>query len=210
MKHFFLLLIFVMSDAIADEPVILVLGDSLSAAYGIERSQGWVSLLENRLAEKGYPHKVVNASISGDTTAGGLSRLPRALSQFSPDILIIELGANDGLRGLTNRQTRQHLTQMITLAQAVSSRPLLLGMMLPPNFGKAFTEKFLLIYQELAEEQDVPLVPFFLEGVADRPEWMQGDGLHPRAEGQPRMLEHVWKELAPMLERQNGTKLTRQ
>lgn len=199
-----------MSDAIAEEPVILVLGDSLSAAYGIERSQGWVALLENRLTEQGYPHKVANASISGDTTAGGLSRLPRALAQFNPAILIIELGANDGLRGLTNQQTRQHLDQMITLAQAAPSRPLLLGMMLPPNFGKAFTEKFLLIYQELAKERDVALVPFFLEGVADRPEWMQGDGLHPRAEGQPRMLEHVWKELVPMLESPNDTKLTRQ
>ncbi len=200
----FLLLFFVMSNALADKPVILVLGDSLSAAYGIERSQGWVALLENRLVEEGYPYQVVNASISGDTTAGGLSRLPRALDQFQPEIVIIELGANDGLRGLNNDQTRLHLNQMITLVRAVPSRPLLLGIMLPPNFGKAFSEKFLLIYQELAEQLNVPLVPFLLEGVADHPELMQGDGLHPRAEGQPFMLELVWLKLQPMLKPQKS------
>lgn len=200
----FLLLFFVMSNALADKPVILVLGDSLSAAYGIERSQGWVALLENRLVEEGYPYQVVNASISGDTTAGGLSRLPRALDQFQPEIVIIELGANDGLRGLNNDQTRLHLNQMITLVRAVPSRPLLLGIMLPPNFGKAFSEKFLLIYQELAEQLNVPLVPFLLEGVADHPELMQEDGLHPRAEGQPFMLELVWLKLQPMLKPQKS------
>ncbi|MCW8890619.1 MAG: arylesterase [Sedimenticola sp.] len=204
MKRLFLLLIIFMSNTVAAEPVILVLGDSLSAAYGIERNLGWVALLENRLAEKGYPHKVVNASISGDTTAGGLSRLPPALDRFQPEIVIIELGANDGLRGLTNRQTRHHLSRMITLVQELPSQPLLLGMMLPPNFGKAFTEKFLKIYQDLAEQYQVPLVPFFLEGVADHPEWMQGDGLHPRAEGQPRMLEHVWLKLEPLLQIQQA------
>jgi len=191
---------FVISNVPAAEPVILVLGDSLSAAYGIERSRGWVALLQNRLQQAGYPHRVVNASISGDTTAGGLSRLPQALAQFQPDILIIELGGNDGLRGLGNRQTRDHLDQMITLARAARSRPLLLGMMLPPNFGKAFTEKFLQIYRDLAEQRRVPLVPFFLEGVADRPDWMQGDGIHPNASGQPLMLEHVWAQLQPLLD----------
>lgn len=191
---------FVISNVPAAEPVILVLGDSLSAAYGIERNRGWVALLQNRLQQAGYPHRVVNASISGDTTAGGLSRLPQALEQFQPDILIIELGGNDGLRGLGNRQTRDHLDQMITLARAAHSRPLLLGMMLPPNFGKVFTEKFLQIYRDLAEQRRVPLVPFFLEGVADRPDWMQGDGIHPNAAGQPLMLEHVWAQLEPMLD----------
>lgn len=189
-----------MSNVPAAEPVILVLGDSLSAAYGIERSRGWVALLQHRLQQAGYPHRVVNASISGDTTAGGLTRLPQALEQFQPDVLIIELGGNDGLRGLGNRQTRDHLDQMITLARAAHSRPLLLGMMLPPNFGTAFTEKFLRIYQDLAEQRRVPLVPFFLEGVADRPDWMQGDGIHPNAAGQPLMLEHVWAQLQPMLD----------
>jgi len=191
---------FVISNVPAAEPVILVLGDSLSAAYGIERSRGWVALLQDRLQQAGYPHRVVNASISGDTTAGGLSRLPQALEQFQPDILIIELGGNDGLRGLGNDQTRDHLDQMITLARAAHSRPLLLGMMLPPNFGKTFTEKFLQIYRDLAEQRRVPLVPFFLEGVADRPDWMQGDGIHPNAAGQPLMLEHVWAQLQPLLD----------
>jgi acyl-CoA thioesterase-1 len=121
------------------------------------------------------------------------------MEQFNPQILIIELGGNDGLRGLGNRQTQDHLDQMITLAREADSRPLLLGMMLPPNFGKAFSEKFLGIYRELAEQRDVPLVPFFLQGVADRPEWMQGDGIHPNAAGQPLMLEHVWERLQPML-----------
>ncbi|WP_321528079.1 arylesterase [Sedimenticola selenatireducens] len=200
MKKLFLLLMFVISNVPAAEPVILVLGDSLSAAYGIERSRGWVALLQDRLQQAGYPHRVVNASISGDTTAGGLSRLPQALEQFQPDILIIELGGNDGLRGLGNDQTRDHLDQMITLARAAHSRPLLLGMMLPPNFGKAFTEKFLQIYRDLAEQRRVPLVPFFLEGVADRPDWMQGDGIHPNAAGQPLMLEHVWTQLQPLLD----------
>ncbi len=189
-----------MSNVAAAEPIILVLGDSLSAAYGIQRDQGWVALLQQRLRQSGFPHRVVNASISGDTTAGGLTRLPQALKQFKPEILIIELGGNDGLRGLGSRQTRDHLDQMITLARAAHSRPLLLGMMLPPNFGKAFTEKFLQLYRDLAEQRAVPLVPFFLDGVADRPEWMQGDGIHPNAEGQPRMLEHVWDQLQPMLE----------
>ncbi|PLX63190.1 arylesterase [Sedimenticola selenatireducens] len=200
MKKLFLLLMFVISNVPAAEPVILVLGDSLSAAYGIERSRGWVALLQDRLQQAGYPHRVVNASISGDTTAGGLSRLPQALEQFQPDILIIELGGNDGLRGLGNDQTRDHLDQMITLARAAHSRPLLLGMMLPPNFGKTFTEKFLQIYRDLAEQRRVPLVPFFLEGVADRPDWMQGDGIHPNAAGQPLMLEHVWAQLQPLLD----------
>ncbi|WP_428610179.1 arylesterase [Sedimenticola sp.] len=200
MKKLFLLLIFAMSNVAAAEPIILVLGDSLSAAYGIQRDQGWVALLQQRLRQSGFPHRVVNASISGDTTAGGLTRLPQALKQFKPEILIIELGGNDGLRGLGSRQTRDHLDQMITLARAAHSRPLLLGMMLPPNFGKAFTEKFLQLYRDLAEQRAVPLVPFFLDGVADRPEWMQGDGIHPNAEGQPRMLEHVWDQLQPMLE----------
>lgn len=200
MKKLFLLLFFAFSPVSAAEPVILVLGDSLSAGYGIERSRGWVALLQNRLRETGYPHRVVNASISGDTTAGGLARLPRALEQFQPDILIIELGGNDGLRGIATRQTREHLDRMITLARAAESRPLLLGMMLPPNFGKAFTEKFLLLYRDLAAQRRVPLVPFFLAGVADRPEWMQGDGIHPNADGQPLMLEHVWERLRPMLD----------
>jgi acyl-CoA thioesterase-1 len=200
MKKLFLMLLFVISTCQAETPVIMVLGDSLSAAYGIESDAGWVSLLQRRLSDRGYPHQVVNTSISGDTTSGGLSRLPRALEQFRPDILIIELGANDGLRGIATALTRRNITRMIALCRAADCQVLLLGMMLPPNFGKAFTEKFLQLYRDISGEARIPLVPFFLEGVADRPEWMQADGLHPNAQGQPRMLEHVWKGLVPLLE----------
>ena len=185
----------------ANEPLrILALGDSLTAGFGLKPSDGFTVQLQRSLAARGISAVVLNAGVSGDTTAGGLSRLPQALEQFQPDILIIELGGNDGLRGLGNDQTRDHLDQMITLARAAHSRPLLLGMMLPPNFGKAFTEKFLQIYRDLAEQRRVPLVPFFLEGVADRPDWMQGDGIHPNAAGQPLMLEHVWTQLQPLLD----------
>ncbi|MCW8907383.1 MAG: arylesterase [Sedimenticola sp.] len=200
MKKLFLLLFFIVSSASAEAPVVMVLGDSLSAAYGIEQERGWVALLQQRLQARGYPHRVVNASISGETTAGGLARLPGALQRFRPSILIIELGGNDGLRGLGNQQTREHLQRMITLAREAGAGPLLLGMMLPPNFGKAFTQKFRQMYRELAQEESVPLVPFFLDGVANDPLMMQGDGIHPTAEGQPRMLDNVWPVLQPMLE----------
>lgn len=183
----------------AAEPVILVVGDSLSAAYGIEQDAGWVTLLQQRLQKQGYPHRVVNASISGDTTRGGLTRLPVALEQFKPEIVLIELGGNDGLRGLGFTQTRSNLTEMVQLSNSNGSRVLLLGMMLPPNFGKAFTEKFLQLYHDVAEREGIPLVPFFLDGVADRAEWMQRDGIHPNEQGQLRMLDNVWPTLEPLL-----------
>ncbi|MES9877137.1 MAG: arylesterase [Candidatus Sedimenticola sp. PURPLELP] len=183
----------------ANSPVILVIGDSLSAAYGIEQDAGWISLLQKRLLEQGYPHQVVNASISGDTTYGGLNRLPAAIERSTPSLVLIELGGNDGLRGFNFNQTRDNLSKMIGLSRASGSRVLLLGMMMPPNFGKAFTERFLGLYKDLAETEAVPLVPFFLDGVADRPELMQQDGLHPTAEGQPTMLDNVWPHLVPLL-----------
>jgi len=176
-----------------------VVGDSLSAAYGIRTQHGWVNLLQQRLELHTENHQVVNASISGDTTQGGLTRLAPALDQFEPAILIIELGGNDGLRGVNLRETRSNLAQMIELGQQSGSKVLLLGMMLPPNFGKTFTEKFLQMYADLADEYRVQLVPFFLDGVADRQEWMQSDGIHPNEMGQPRMMENVWETLEPML-----------
>ncbi|MCP4995726.1 MAG: arylesterase [Gammaproteobacteria bacterium] len=200
MKNLFpFMLLFMTLHSHAEPPVILVLGDSLSAGYGIDRDAGWVNLLQNRLNEQNYSHRVINASISGDTTANGLARLPLALERFSPSIIIIELGGNDGLRGLRLDQSRHNLSQMIDLAQAADCRVLLLGMMLPPNFGRSDTQKFLQIYQDLAAERSLPLVPFFLEGVVNRPEWMQMDSLHPKAEAQPRMLENVWVVLQPIL-----------
>ena len=183
----------------ANSPVILVLGDSLSAAYGIDQKAGWVNLLQQRLQQQGFPHQVVNSSISGDTTFGGINRLPGALKRFKPSIVLIELGANDGLRGLGLDQTRGNISSMVDQVRQADSQAVLLGIMLPPNFGKAFTQRFLKIYHEVAEEKAVTLVPFLLEGVADRMEWMQGDGLHPNEGGQPRILENVWMVLEPLL-----------
>ena len=185
--------------AAGQEAAIVILGDSLSAAYGINKEAGWVNLLRQRLADGGYPHRVINSSISGDTTIGGVTRLPAVLDKYRPELLLIELGANDGLRGLGLQQTRENLERMIDLGRGVGSRVLLLGMMLPPNFGKAFTERFLQLFKDVAESKEVALVPFFLANVADRPERMQADGLHPNALGQPQMLEHVWLQLEPML-----------
>lgn len=184
----------------SEAPVILVVGDSLSAAHGIDRQKGWTGLLQQRLGQQGFPHRVVNASISGDTTAGGLARLPAALEQHRPAIVILELGANDGLRGLSLVQVRRNLGRMIDLAQQHGARVLLLGMRMPPNLGPLYTEKFQAVYRELAQEKRVPLVPFLLEGVARDPALMQSDGLHPNGAAQPRLLDNVWPLLLPLLD----------
>ena len=189
-----------MTTAEAASRPIMIVGDSLSAAYGIELDAGWVNLLRQRLADAGYDHPVINASISGDTTAGGLTRLPDALDRYQPGIVVIELGGNDGLRGLAFEQTRENLAGMIRSARASGARVLLLGMMMPPNFGKRFTEKFLQMYHDLAADERVPLVPFFLAGVAEEPALMQEDGIHPNAAGQPLMLDNVWPELLQLLQ----------
>ncbi len=181
---------------------ILVVGDSLSAAYGIEKERGWVALLQRRLQEQAFGYQVINASISGDTTRGGLSRLPTALQREKPRVLIIALGGNDGLRGFSPEQTRSNLRAMIAKGRDAGARVLLLGVKLPENYGRAFTEKFHRIYLELASEQGVALVPFFLEGVAETRALMQPDGIHPAAEAQPRILDNVWTGLAPLLEAQ--------
>lgn len=194
-----LLLLYTTSIEAAARPIMIV-GDSLSAAYGIELDAGWVNLLRQRLGAEGYAQGVVNASISGDTTAGGLTRLPEALDRYEPGIVVIELGGNDGLRGLAFEQSRENLARMIRLARGAGAEVLLLGMMMPPNFGKQFTEKFLQMYHDLAAEERVPLVPFFLAGVADEPALMQDDGIHPNAAGQPLMLDNVWPALLQLLE----------
>ena len=178
---------------------ILVIGDSLSAAYGIEKRLGWVALLQQRLREQNPNARVINASITGDTTRGGLARLPAALERERPNIVIIALGGNDGLRGFAPQQTRTNLRQMIEQSRAIGAEVLLLGVKLPMNYGRAFGEKFHRVYLELAKEQQVPTVPFFLEGVAETRELMQPDGIHPAVEAQPRILENVWERLAPML-----------
>ena len=180
-------------------PVILVYGDSLSAAYGIPRDQGWVALLERRLAEEGLPHQVINASVSGETTSGGLYRLPTLIEEHHPALLILALGANDGLRGLPLEQTADNLEAIVKRAKRERIRVLLIGMHLPPNYGPAYTRKFHALFREVAQRQKVRLVPFLLEGVATRPELFLPDGLHPGVRAQPRLLDNVWPELMPLL-----------
>ena len=183
----------------ADVPVILVLGDSLSAGYGIPVERGWVNLLQLRLAERSFPHRVVNASISGDTTAGGLSRLPTALERDHPAIVILELGANDGLRGQPIMTLAANLSRLIEQAQQAGSRVLLAEMRIPPNYGPAYTQKFQATFGQLAKHYDIPLIPFLLDGVAGDQALIQDDGLHPRAEAQGRILDNVWAVLEPAL-----------
>lgn len=186
----------------AETPVVLVLGDSLSAAYGIPVDQGWVSLLQRRLAERGFPHRVVNASISGDTSSGGLNRLPAALTREHPALVILELGANDGLRGLPIPMMTANLARLIDLAQQAGAKVALAEMRIPPNYGPLYTQRFQAAFGELAQRYHLPLIPFLLDGVAGNPALIQDDGLHPRAEAQPRILDNVWPTLAPLLPQQ--------
>ncbi len=188
------------SAAALSSPAILVLGDSLSAGYGIPTGKGWVDLLQARLAEAGFPHRVVNASISGDTSRGGLSRLPDALELHAPRLLILELGGNDGLQGLSLDELRDNLRRIIDIARdAGVEHVVLLGMKIPPNYGPYYADGFSALYRSLAQEQDLPLVDFLLEGIATRPGMMQEDGIHPTERAQDRMLENVWQVLEPLL-----------
>ncbi|HMR04099.1 MAG TPA: arylesterase [Candidatus Competibacter phosphatis] len=187
------------SAARAESPVILVLGDSLSAGYGIPVEKGWVSLLQRRLAERGFPYRVVNASISGDTTSGGLSRLPAALELHRPAIVVLELGANDGLRGQPPMAMSRNLSRMIEQSQQAGARVVLAEMRIPPNYGPLYAQKFQATFGELAQHYAIPLIPFLLDGVAGNPALIQDDGLHPRAEAQPRILDNVWAVLEPAL-----------
>lgn len=180
-------------------PTILVFGDSLSAAYGIPREQGWVTLLQQRLKDKGLPYQVANASISGETTSGGLSRMQSALDQYKPDIVLLELGANDGLRGLPVADMQRNLAAMISASQAAKARVVLIGIMIPPNYGTRYTHEFAESYTTLAQRYHLPLVDFLLDGVAGKPELTLDDGLHPNASAQPRLLDNVWEILQPEL-----------
>ncbi|MBS0338256.1 MAG: arylesterase [Proteobacteria bacterium] len=178
---------------------ILVYGDSLSAAYGIAQERGWVALLEARLKREKANYSVANASISGETTSGGLSRMKKVLERHRPAITVIELGANDGLRGLPVAEMRRNLAAMIREARAARSRVLLVGVKMPPNYGADYTRAFEAAYTDLANEYKTGLVPFLFEGVAEKRENFQADNLHPTAEAQPILLENVWKALKPML-----------
>ena len=183
-----------------EAPVILVVGDSLSAGYGMALEESWPRLLQNRLEDNGQRYRVINASITGDTTQGGATRLPRLLERYSPQVVIVELGGNDGLRGFSLEVTRSNLTRMIEGSQAVGAQVLLTGIMLPPNYGATYTERFQAMYGELAEQHGLLLVPFFMEGVALVDGMMQADGIHPNATAQPVLLDNVWQVLGPALE----------
>lgn len=183
-----------------NDRTILILGDSLSAAYGMELKESWPSLLQERLVQDGHAYRVFNSSIVGDTTQSGLARLPRLLSEQQPDIVIIELGGNDGLRGLPLEVTRANLQSMVEQSQAAAAEVILAGVYLPPNYGKSYTEKFSAMYVSLAGETGVGLIPFLLEGVALDPALMQEDGIHPTAQAQSLVLETVWHSLEPMLQ----------
>ncbi|QQZ44848.1 arylesterase [Pseudomonas sp. SK3(2021)] len=178
---------------------VLIVGDSISAAFGLDTRQGWVALLEQRLKSEGFDDKVVNASISGDTSAGGQARLPALLAEHKPELVILELGGNDGLRGQLPTQLQQNLASMIDSSKASGARVLLLGMQLPPNYGVRYTQAFAEVYSTLANEKNVALVPFFLEGVGGNPELMQADGIHPAVAAQGKLLENVWPTLKPLL-----------
>ena len=184
------------------QPRLLVVGDSLSAEYGLARGTGWVALLEQRLAREKLAWQVVNASISGDTTSGGRSRLPALLLQHKPQLVIIELGGNDALRGLPLNMTQANLSAMTRAAKAAGARVLLTGMAVPPNYGRAYAEDFLALFGKVAKAEGAALVPFLLAGVADGPraeELFQSDRIHPKAEAHPLMLANVWSVLRPLL-----------
>lgn len=178
---------------------VLVVGDSISAALGLETSQGWVSLLQKKLDSERLDHRVVNASISGDTSAGGAARLPALLGEHKPEVVIIELGGNDGLRGQPPAQLQQNLARMVRMSQEEGAKVLILGMKLPPNYGQRYTTAFAEVFPKVASETGSALVPFLLEGAAGVPSMMQPDGIHPTAAAQPVMLDNVWPTLRPLL-----------
>jgi acyl-CoA thioesterase-1 len=178
---------------------ILVFGDSLSAEYGLPRDTGWARLLADRLAKEAAQYSVVNASISGETTSGGRTRLPKLLLQHRPSVVVLQLGANDGLRGLSLASMRENLAAMVEASRGAGAQVLLVGMRIPPNYGRDYSERFTGVYAQLAREKKVALVPFLLDGFADDLAYFQADRIHPNERAQPRMLETVWAGLAPLL-----------
>lgn len=190
----------VTGGAASSQPAtILVFGDSLSAEYGLPRDTGWVKLLADRLAGEAAQYSVVNASISGETTSGGRTRLPKLLLQHRPAVVVLQLGANDGLRGLSPVSMRENLAAMIDAARGAGARVLLIGMRIPPNYGREYAERFAGVFPQLAREKGVALVPFLLEGFADNLDYFQADRIHPAERAQARMLQTVWPKLAPLL-----------
>jgi acyl-CoA thioesterase-1 len=190
---------FISSASATAQPTLLVVGDSISAGYGIDAEQGWVALLQKKLQTERLNYQVVNASISGDTSAGGLARIDKALAQVKPQWVLLELGANDGLRGLSPMEMKSNLSQIIQHSQKAGAKVALLAMKMPPNYGKRYIEMFYQVYPELAAELKITLVPFILEDVALKKELMQADGLHPNALGQPVIMEKIWQVLKKLL-----------
>ncbi|WP_303292155.1 arylesterase [Marinobacter sp. SS5-14b] len=194
-----LALLLVAWPASASQSTLLVVGDSLSAAYGVPSDTAWVQLLRERLEEKGLAWKVVNASISGETTDGGLRRLPGLLEKNEPDVVVIELGGNDGLRGFPPNVIESNLAGMIELVVDAGATPILVGMQIPPNYGQRYTQMFAEIFPKLSDRYEVGLVPFFLEGIYNQNGMMQEDGIHPTEEAQPVLLDNLWDRLKPLL-----------
>jgi len=187
------------ATAQAATPVILVFGDSLSAEYGIARGSGWVSLLSDRLRKEGFPHRVVNASISGETTAGGLARLEGNLKKQRPQFFVLALGANDGLRGLPVAQTRKNIESMLALAANAGAQAMIIGIRMPPNYGPDYTRSFDRLFEDIARRRALPVVPFLLEGIAENPSYFQADAIHPNERAQPRILNNVWPTLSQLI-----------
>nr|WP_308633769.1 arylesterase [Massilia sp. YIM B02769] len=187
------------ASAYSAPKTVLVVGDSLSAEYGLTRGTGWVALLEQKLKAEKIDARIVNASISGETTSGGRARLPALLTQHKPQIVVIELGANDGLRGLPVASAEANLRQMVTLSQKQDAKVMLIGMRMPPNYGRAYTERFFNMYGTLSKDMKAPLVPFMLEGVADKPALFQADRLHPNAQAHPIILNNIWPAFSTMI-----------
>lgn len=191
-------------NAVADDPktipkTIVVYGDSISAAYGMDREQGWVSLLETRLADTHPDYQVVNASVSGETSGGGVTRLPKTIQRHQPDLLVLELGGNDGLRGYPISKIKENLEYIVTESLAANIQVLLVGMVLPPNYGRRYTSAFEQLFTDLAATYSLPFVPVLLEGTTTESELIQRDGIHPTAEAQPKLLEDIWPILEPLL-----------
>ena len=194
-----LLLVSSMTNAYSAPKTLLVLGDSLSAEYGLARGTGWVALLEQRLKAQKNDTRIVNASISGETTSGGRARLPALLAKYNPDVVLIELGANDGLRGLPVTAAEANLRAMGDAARKTGAQVVLVGMRMPPNYGRDYADKFYGVYGKLAKEWKAPLVPFMFEGIADQPQMFQADRLHPTAQAHPTILKNIWPQLSPLL-----------
>jgi acyl-CoA thioesterase-1 len=201
LRTLILLMFFVANLALsAFADTILIVGDSLSAAYGMPVEKGWVRLLQRRLADDQYPHTIVNASVSGDTTANALNRLPQAMTRHQPAIVVLELGGNDGLRGLSLAEMKRNLAAMIEIARQQDAEVLLIGVQLPPNYGPRYTEAFQAVYHDLAQEYGLSLLPSLVDGVGTRTDLMQADGIHPNSEAQPLIVARVWEQLRPLID----------